>query len=357
VMAKGVEDTAFYCYNRLTAMCEVGGDPGRDGLSIDEFHAYQAKMQATHPCTMTTLSTHDTKRGDDVRARLTVLSEIPHEFADAIQRWTRMNEPKKTSGLPDRNSEYFLYQTLIGAWPIDAERTKQYMQKAMREAKQQTTWTANNKEFEDGLNRFIEAILGDVTFVTDLEAFVARLLVPGRVNSLAQTLWKYTVPGVPDMYQGAELWDLSLVDPDNRRPVDYDLRRKMLAELKSADVSEVAARMADAKDAGLPKIFVVRHCLALRREHPEWFGTEAAYTPLSAQGPKAQCLVAFTRGDRVLTLTPRLPHTVNGDWGGTTVQVPDGSWRNRLTGEIVVGGSVAVNDLLKRFPVALLVRE
>jgi (1->4)-alpha-D-glucan 1-alpha-D-glucosylmutase len=356
-MAKGVEDTAFYCYNRLTAMCEVGGDPGRDGISVDEFHAYQAKMQATHPCTMTTLSTHDTKRADDVRARLTVLSEIPHEFADAIQRWTRRNEAKKTSGLPDRNSEYFLYQTLIGAWPIDAERTKQYMQKAMREAKQQTTWTMNNKEYENALNGFIDAILGDEEFVTDLEALVARLLVPGRVNSLAQTLWKHTAPGVPDMYQGAEVWDLSLVDPDNRRPVDYALRRKMLAEVKSAEVSAVAARLGDANDAGLPKMFVVHRCLALRREHPEWFGREAAYLPLPAQGAKSQCVVAFTRADRVLTVAPRLPLTVNGDWAGTTVEVPGGSWKNRFTGELVAGGTVPLDDLLKRFPVALLVKE
>jgi (1->4)-alpha-D-glucan 1-alpha-D-glucosylmutase len=356
VMAKGVEDTAFYCYNRLTAMCEVGGDPGRDGVSVADFHAYQAKMQVTHPSTMTTLSTHDTKRADDVRARLTVLSEIPHEFADAIQRWTRMNEGSKEKGFPDRNSEYFLYQTLIGAWPINAERTKQYMQKAMREAKQQTTWTSNNKEFEDALNGFIDAILADQGFVADLEAFVARLLVPGRVNSLAQTLLKHTAPGVPDLYQGAEVWDLSLVDPDNRRPVDYELRRKMLAEAKSLEVSDVAARLADTKDAGLPKMFLVHRCLTLRREHPEWFGPEAAYTPVEAQGPKAQCVVAFTRGEHVMTIAPRLPLTVAGDWAGTTVEVPTGRWTNRLTGEPVDGGVIGLGELLKGFPVALLVR-
>ncbi len=357
VMAKGVEDTAFYCYNRLTAMCEVGGDPGRDGISVAEFHDYQAKMQATHPCTMTTLSTHDTKRADDVRARLTVLSEMPHEFADAIQRWTRLNASKKTSALPDRNTEYFLYQTLIGAWPIDAERTKQYMQKAMREAKQQTTWTANNKEYEDALNGFIDAILGNHKFVTDLEQFVGRLLVPGRVNSLTQTLLKHTAPGVPDMYQGAEVWDLSLVDPDNRRPVDYELRRKMLAELKSVDGKAVATRLADAKDAGLPKMFVVHRCLTLRREHPEWFDAGSAYTPIEAMGAKAECVVAFARGEQVMTVTPRLPLAVNGDWAGTTVELPDGDWTNRFTVERMPGGVVGLDVLLKEFPVALLVRE
>lgn len=357
VMAKGVEDTAFYCYNRLTAMCEVGGDPGRDGLSIEDFHAYETKIQATHPETMTTLSTHDTKRADDVRARLTVLSEIPHEFADAIQRWTRLNESKKTAGLPDRNTEYFLYQTMIGAWPIDAERTKQYMQKAMREAKQQTSWTTNNKEYEDGLNGFIEALFEDKAFVVDLEALVGRLLVPGRINSLTQTLLKHMAAGVPDMYQGAEAWDHSLVDPDNRRPVDYDLRRRLLAQAKSQSLTEVAAKLADANDAGLPKLFLVHHCLTVRREHPEWFGAGASYKPLLAEGPKAHCLVAFTRSEQVLTLATRLPLTVGGEWAGTSVQIPSGAWRNRLSGQVIAGGTVDVGELLREFPVALLVKE
>ena len=357
VMAKGVEDTAFYCYNRLTAMCEVGGDPGRDGLSVENFHAYEVKIQATHPETMTTLSTHDTKRADDVRARLTVLSEIPHEFADAIQRWTRLNESKKTASLPDRNSEYFLYQTMIGAWPINAERTKQYMQKAMREAKQQTSWTANNKEYEDALNGFIDALFSDKAFVLDLEAMVGRLLIPGRINSLTQTLLKHMAAGVPDMYQGAEAWDLSLVDPDNRRPVDYDLRRQLLVQAKSQSVMEVAAKLADAHDAGLPKLFLVHHCLTLRREHPEWFGAEASYKPLIAEGTKAQCLVAFSRSEQVLTFATRLPLTVGSDWSGTSVQLPDGTWRNRLSGQVIAGGRVEVGELLRDFPVALLVRE
>jgi (1->4)-alpha-D-glucan 1-alpha-D-glucosylmutase len=199
VMAKGVEDTAFYCYNRLTSLCEVGGNPARNGLTVEQFHAYQQKMQGTHPSTMTTLSTHDTKRADDVRARLSVLSEIPDEFAAAVAAWSASNHGYKSNDLPDANSEYFLYQTLIGAWPIDAGRTKTYMQKAMREAKLQTSWVANNKTFEDALNRFIECLLADSQFVTSLEAFVQSILAAGRVNSLAQTLWKYTAPGVPDL--------------------------------------------------------------------------------------------------------------------------------------------------------------
>ena len=353
VMAKGVEDTAFYCYNRLTAMCEVGGDPARNGISLEEFHAYQQKMQATHPCTMTTLSTHDTKRSDDVRARLAVLSEIPHEFADALARWTAMNEPRKINSFPDRNTEYFLYQTLIGAWPIDIERTKAYLQKAMREAKLQTSWVANNKEFEDALNGFIEAILNDPAFTAELEAMVARILQPGRINSLTQTLLKSLGPGVPDLYQGSELWDLSLVDPDNRRPVDYDCRRTLLAELANLPPLQIVARM----DDGLPKLHVIHQCLLVRREHPEWFSADSAYVPILATGFKAAHVVAFQRGKSVVCITQRHALTLAGAWENTTIQLPAGSWLNRLTGERIEGGEHTIEALLREFPAALLTRE
>lgn len=356
VMAKGVEDTAFYCFNRLTSMCEVGGDPGRDGLSLEAFHAYQTKMQATHPYTMTTLSTHDTKRSDDVRARLAVLSEIPHEFAESIARWSANNEKYKTSALPDRNSEYFLYQTLIGAWPIDAERTKAYMQKAMREAKQQTTWVANNKEFEDALNKFIDEILADATFVSELESFVARVLLPGRINSLSQTLLKQTAPGVPDLYQGSELWDFSLVDPDNRRPVDYDVRRRLLKEVRSLSAEQIMSRM----DEGLPKLHTVHTALKLRKDRREWFGEEAAYEPLLAKGAKAGHVVASMRAGSVVTVAVRESLRC-GAWDGTTLELPvpvsGQTWRNALTGEEVRPGRVEIEVLLARFPVALLTVE
>jgi (1->4)-alpha-D-glucan 1-alpha-D-glucosylmutase len=353
VMAKGVEDTAFYCFNRLTAMCEVGGDPARNGITLDEFHAYQQKMQATHPLTMTTLSTHDTKRSDDVRARLAVLTEIPHEFADAIARWTAMNEPRKTNALPDSNSEYFLYQTLIGAWPIDVDRTKAYMQKAMREAKLQTSWVANNKEFEDALNRFIEGILADDAFVKELEAFVGRILLPGRINSLTQTLLKSMGPGVPDLYQGAELWDLSLVDPDNRRLVDYQRRRILLAELANLPAAQIMART----DDGLPKLHVIHQALLLRREHPEWFGADAAYASVYATGAKAAHVAAFERAGKVIVVAPRHSLILNGAWGDTVVTIPQGNWRNLLTGERIEGGETMIEQLLREFPVALLTRE
>src|ERR1700723_3108992 len=230
-MAKGVEDTAFYCFNRMIGMNEVGSAPGSNGLSIEGFHGYCAKMQATHPLTMTTLSTHDTKRSDDVRARLAVLTENPGRWKAVLSRWSRANAQFKTAKLPDRNTEYFLYQTLIGAWPIAKDRLIAYMGKAAREAKQQTSWTQNNKQFEDALRGFIERILGSRPFMVELESFVGRILLPGRVNSLAQSLLRYTAPGVPDTYQGSELWDLSLVDPDNRRLVDFALRQKALREI------------------------------------------------------------------------------------------------------------------------------
>jgi (1->4)-alpha-D-glucan 1-alpha-D-glucosylmutase len=355
-MAKGVEDTAFYCYNRLTAMCEVGGDPASNGISAGEFHAYQIKMQQSHPSTMTTLSTHDTKRSDDVRARLAVLSEIPQEFAHAIRRWATHNEGYKTmvggKAVPDRNSEYFLYQTLIGAWPIDPDRAKAYMIKAMREAKLQTSWVANNTEFENALNTFIDCLFSDGKFVADLEAFVNKVILPGRINSLTQTLLKSTCPGVPDLYQGAELWDLSLVDPDNRRPVDYELRKGLLSELGHLSPKEILNRM----DEGLPKLHVIHQSLLLRRQHPEWFGSEAAYKPMNATGSRASHAIAYMRGDSVLVLAPRHTYTL-GDWGDTQITVPDGHWCNRLTGERVDAGASRIAALLGNFPAALLQRE
>ncbi len=353
VMAKGVEDTAFYCYDRLTAMCEVGGDPARDGLSVEQFHAFAAKMHATHPFTMTTLSTHDTKRADDVRARLAVLSEMPDEFAETIARWRGMTAKHKTGAYPDANTEYFLYQTVIGAWPIDAERLKAYMLKAMREAKLETSWVANNKEFEDAMCGFIEASLGDAAFVAEVEAFVAEINPAGRVNSLTQSLLKQTAPGVPDLYQGSELWDHSLVDPDNRRPVDYELRRKLLKKLQGVSAEQVL----DGMEEGLPKLHLLRESLHLRREHREWFGPEAAYMPMMAEGEKAGHVVAFLRGENVLSIGTIYPRTLGGAWGSTTMELPAGRWRNLLTGDWVEGGKQLMGDLLKRFPVALLVNE
>jgi (1->4)-alpha-D-glucan 1-alpha-D-glucosylmutase len=353
VMAKGVEDTAFYCFNRMIGMNEVGGAPGHDGITIAEFHDYCARMQATHPLTMTTLSTHDTKRADDVRARLATITEIPGRWRAALNRWSRANAPFRTGKFPDRNTEYFLYQTLIGAWPISKERLTEYMEKATREAKQHTSWTHQNKDFEDALRTFIERIMGSQTFLTELGEFVGRVLQAGRVNSLSQTLLKLTAPGVPDTYQGSELWDLSLVDPDNRRPVDYSLRHRMLRDLDSGmEVEEIVREM----DSGLPKLLVVHKALCLRRDHPEWFGADAAYTPLQTEGPKSDHLIGFLRADRVAVLAPRWSMKLAGYWSSTSVTIPPGEWTNSFTGEAITGGQLRVQKQLQRFPVALLTR-
>jgi (1->4)-alpha-D-glucan 1-alpha-D-glucosylmutase len=352
VMAKGVEDTAFYCSNRLIAMNEVGGDPDCDGFTLGHFHEYNTRMQNTFPATMTTLSTHDTKRSDDVRARLLVLSEEPDTFADAVKRWSALGAKYRKGDLVDTGTEWFLYQTLVGAWPITPQRLREYMQKAMREAKVRTSWVANNAEYESAVGEYIEALLGDAQFIADMQVYVDRLAAAGRVNSLTQTLLKYTAPGVPDMYQGGELWDLSLVDPDNRRPVDYALRARLLNEMSTMNAAQVIERM----EHGLPKMWVVNKALALRNERPEWFGAEAAYTPVAAQGPQYERVIAYLRGDRVLTVVPRWTHG-EAAWGNTELALPVGRWLSVLTDEVFAGGPVAVEALLRAFPVALLRRQ
>ena len=357
VMAKGVEDTAFYDYNRLTALNEVGGNPATDGLSVSQFHEYNGHVQETFPRTMTTLSTHDTKRADDVRARLAVLSEMPGRWAAKLKRWSRMNHGMRSNHYPDPNTEYFLYQTLVGAWPIDAERTKQYMQKAMREAKLETSWTTNNEVYEKALDGFIDGILASDAFVQELEQFVGRINRDGRVNSLSQTLLKCVAPGVPDLYQGGELWDHSLVDPDNRRPVDYDKRRALLGDMLGKTPAEFLRTLEERFEEGSPKLWVLHQALRLRSERPASFGPDGTYMPLLAQGAKADHVVAFGRGNDVIAVVPRFPHKLNANWSGTTLALPAGQWVDRLSGASYRGDTAKVGALLERFPVALLVRE
>ena len=351
VMAKGVEDTAFYCSNRLIAMNEVGGDPDSGGFSVEHFHQYNMTMQQRFPETMTTLGTHDTKRSDDVRARMLVLSEIADAFADAVRRWSARNARYRSGDQIDTGTEWFLYQTLVGAWPIGAERLREYMQKAMREAKVRTSWVLINVEYESALDEYVDRILADKDFVADLDRFVQEIAPAGRINSLAQTLMKYTCPGVPDLYQGGELWDFSLVDPDNRRPVDYARRRVLLAEMGKMDAGQVMARVED----GLPKLWVVHHALQLRKDHPEWFGADADYASVAVRGPERECVIAYLRGADVLTVVPRWSRAMQA-WGETAIEVPRGRWRNRLTGAEVASGRVLVAELLAEFPVALIVR-
>jgi (1->4)-alpha-D-glucan 1-alpha-D-glucosylmutase len=350
-MAKSVEDTAFYNFNRLVSLNEVGGDPGQFGLAPEEFHQACIKRHADWPRSMLASSTHDTKRSEDVRARIHLLSEIPDLWTKAVWRWAELNHRYRREFWPDRNAEYLLYQTLIGAWPIEYERVLAYMKKATREAKVHTSWTQPNPEYESALDAFIESILHDSKFLADLEDFVRPLIEPGRVNSLAQTLIKLTAPGIPDFYQGSELWDLSLVDPDNRRPVDYELRRKLLAELDGATPEHVWKRI----DDGLPKLWVIRQTLNVRKCR-RLLLPQDSYRALVCHGAKAEHLVAFTRGERVVTVVPRLTLSRSGHWGDTSIELPQGRWRNEFTAEIYDGEAPAV-QLLKRFPVALLVLE
>ncbi|MFL6351104.1 MAG: malto-oligosyltrehalose synthase [Bryobacteraceae bacterium] len=352
VMAKGVEDTALYCFNRLISLNEVGGDPGCFGTPPDAFHRFCIDAQRAHPHTMLASSTHDTKRSEDVRARINLLSEIPGKWKAAIDRWANMNEKHKSDYLPDRNTEYFLYQTMLGTWPIPAERLLPYMEKACREAKQQTSWHAPNERFEAATREFIEALYNDTAFMNDFEAFVQPLLEPGRINSLSQTLLKLTSPGVPDTYQGSEIWDLSLVDPDNRRPVDYDLRRKLLAELPNLNVREVWRR----SDEGLPKLWTIFHALRTRRKYVSAF-SEGVYMPLPARGAKADHLVSYMRSHEVVVIVPRLILTLQNDWRDTSLQLPCGKWRNQFSGELYNGDALPISSILAPFPVALLAKE
>jgi (1->4)-alpha-D-glucan 1-alpha-D-glucosylmutase len=342
-------------------MNEVGGNPSSNGVTLQEFHSYHEKMQATHPLTMTALATHDTKRSGDVRARLAVLSEIPSRFGSAIQRWARMNNGFRrrsvTGAMPDANTEYLYYQTLIGAWPLTVERVQAYMLKAVREAKLQTSWVANNRDFEDSLMEFIARTMEHAPFMKDVEQFVERVKYPGRINSLAQTLLKHTAPGVPDLYQGTELWDLSLVDPDNRRPVDYELRRQLFNDMRGMMGENVAARVMERIDDGMPKMWVIHQALQLRRQHPEWFGADSAYTPLSVSGSRADHVIAYARCNNVATVVPRLTMKVMDSWRDTAVVLPEGTWSNWLTGAAMNGGPVQMRTLVREFPVALLVRE
>ena len=353
-MAKGVEDTAFYTELTLLSRNEVGGDLGRFGVSPEEFHRAACEGLASWPESMLATSTHDTKRSEDVRARLNLLSEIPEEWGRAVRRWCLAHARHWQTGPPDPPAQYLLYQTLVGAWPIDGGRLWTYLEKALREAKQKTSWNRPDPAYEETVRGFAEGVLSDPGAIADITSFITPLIAPGRINSLAQTLLKLTAPGVPDFYQGSELWDLSLVDPDNRRPVDYDLRRRLLGELAAGlTPEEILAR----SEEGLPKLWLIRQALHLRRERPRLFDRGASYRPLPATGPKAKHAVALTRGEEIVALVPRLVLGLGDDWGETTVTLPEGRFIDRLTGEESAGGPQPASRLLARFPVALLVRS
>jgi (1->4)-alpha-D-glucan 1-alpha-D-glucosylmutase len=399
VMAKGVEDTSFYIFNRLISINEVGGEPDHFGLPVEEFHAYIADRAARWPHAMNSTSTHDTKRSEDVRSRIHVLSEIPEVWARRVTNWARLNEGHRVSAskgmVPDRNDEYLLYQTLVGAWPLEdldeqaydgfVQRIQGYMEKATREAKEHTSWINPNEGYDQGLRDFVARILdraGNPDFLDDLRAFHAEHVeVPGMLNALGQLLLKLTLPGVPDIYQGQEVWDFSLVDPDNRRPVDFSQRRAMLEEvrgrLREIDRAEFAADTLRGWRDGRIKMYVTHTALELRRTRPELF-THGSYAPLLAVGPRADQIVAFARisgDDAAIVAVPRLMHGLvheNGGappaaevWAGTTLRgetpLPGGRYRNVFTGATLeveerdtTGFDAAT--LFGGFPVALLER-
>jgi (1->4)-alpha-D-glucan 1-alpha-D-glucosylmutase len=394
VMAKGLEDTALYRYFPLISTNTVGGAPGRFGLTAEQFHEANRLRQKRHPFGLSATSTHDTKRSEDVRARINALSEIPQAWMEAVERWMAMNGPRlmriRGEPAPDPNEEYLLYQTLAGAWPLGGtggsdwaefpERIRAYMIKALREAKVHTSWAEPNAQYEIAVGQFAEALLTprpDNPFPADMEAFLAPVMRAGLWNALSRTVLKVASPGVPDFYQGTELWDFSLVDPDNRRPVDFSLRKEMLAALER-DAAAGAELLVDgllrSPEDGRIKLYVTSRLLRLRARARELF-TTGAYLPLAAEGAAARHVIAFARAEgarRALVATGRfflalagaaLP-VGEGVWSGTALRLLPG-WEERrfrdiFTGRILTpltrGGlaRLSMADLFGHLPVTLL---
>lgn len=397
VMAKGVEDTAFYLYNRLVSLNEVGGSPERFGISLEAFHGQNIERCKSRPLAMLASSTHDTKRSEDVRARINVLSEIPEQWRKGLANWSHLNRKVKMivdgKPAPSRNEEYLLYQTLVGTWPFCTPETdefvmfrsriKAYMLKAMREAKVHTSWISPNSHHEDAVMYFIDSILKSSpgnAFLTDFASFQRLTAACGMFNSLSQTLLKITSPGIPDFYQGNELWDFSLVDPDNRRPVDYQLRKTLLDELlqmeSSSGLLETARKTLASRSDGRIKMYLTAKALNFRRENRELFES-GRYLPLAVEGDRQENVCAFERSindSSVLIVVPRFCSRLipggNGlplgqkVWLDTRIiqsfDVATSRYRNIFTGEILgldqVGNrlSLALENILAEFPVALL---
>jgi (1->4)-alpha-D-glucan 1-alpha-D-glucosylmutase len=399
VMAKGVEDTAFYLHNQLISLNEVGGNPDQFGLTTDELHAAFQQRRRANPWAMSATSTHDTKRSEDVRARLNALSEMPDAWQNCLTRWSGMNRRHRIdidgALAPDANEEYFLYQTLLGAWPIEPcrpqeysefiERIRAYMHKALQEAKVHTSWINPNSTYDEAVDRFIAAILDferSPEFLADLRAFQSRLSHLGMFNSLAQAVLKIAAPGVPDFYQGTELWDFSLVDPDNRRPVDFDSRKRMLTELRrsaetTGDLSAFADELTAKKNDGRIKMFTTWRALHCRRRFPALFST-GEYESLEAAGSRREHIFGFFRRSpsaTAIAVVPRLmadlldlnPPLGESVWGNTDLILPRettaGRWRNIFTNEVITGEAAGdqrrlrVAGVLKHFPVAILIQE
>jgi (1->4)-alpha-D-glucan 1-alpha-D-glucosylmutase len=395
ITAKGVEDTALYRFNRLTSLNEVGGEPDLYGTSVQAFHSDSQYRAKNWPHEMLGTSTHDTKRSEDVRARINVLSEMTMAWRKTIERWQRMNRTRKREvegqPAPSLNDESLLYQTLIGTWPLEEldaagnaayrERIEAYMIKAAREAKLRTSWANVNTEYEDALTQFVRTTLepreGNL-FLGDLVATQRRLARFGLFNSLSQTLCKLTAPGVPDIYQGNDTWDFSLVDPDNRRPVDYEKRRQMLAELRGGQFGTLR-NLVDHLHDGRCKLFLTWRVLQFRREHEELF-CRGEYLPLRVSGEHASNLCAFARQQdkkMAITIVPRLYLRLLGEqatpplgaevWKNTVIELPRGyhvgagTLLNVLDGAEIRASqhgersAILASEALQSFPVALLV--
>jgi (1->4)-alpha-D-glucan 1-alpha-D-glucosylmutase len=394
VIAKGLEDTAFYVYNRLISLNEVGGEPGYFGINPAAFHKAQAERQRHWPFSLLTTSTHDTKRSEDVRMRIDVLSEMPKEWRTAFRRWSRANRKHKKNvegqPAPSPNEEYFLYQTLVGVWPLEedlspeahaevVERVQAYMRKAMNEAKVNTSWVNPNEAYQQAVADFIAAILRrdeDNRFLADFLPFQRRVAHYGAFNSLSQVLIKLTSPGVPDIYQGNEVWDFSLVDPDNRRPIDYDLRRRLLDQVERVKDATAAASLVENKEDGRIKLLVTSRTLNFRRANLPLF-QRGSYTPITVEGKHASNVISYARaheGRMAVAVAPCLV-TQLGKAGETVVpvgQVWAGSWlslpgasegdsfRNVVTGETLSASSrngvvgLPLEEVLTVFPLALL---
>jgi malto-oligosyltrehalose synthase len=358
VIAKGVEDTACYRWSRLVSRNEVGCEPDRLAVSTAGFHTFAGRLARAWPATMTTLSTHDTKRQEDVRARIAVLTEIPAQWEQEVARWRERAAQPGKGVRPEPDTEYLLWQTLVGAWPVDPDRLYGYLLKVIREAKTRTSWTSQDAGYEDGVQAFARAVLADPVLTGQIGAFVAAIGPDAQANSLGAKLVQLTMPGVADVYQGCELAGYSLVDPDNRRPVDFGSRRRLLAELDGTGPAGSIPSAPAGPGLDEAKLLVTSLALRLRRAHPDWF--RGSYQPLAGSGPAAGHALAFARGGRAVTVATRLPAGLRraGGWRDTVLTLPaGGGWHDVLTGAAHTGPQVPVASLTGRLPVALLVPD
>jgi (1->4)-alpha-D-glucan 1-alpha-D-glucosylmutase len=356
VMAKGVEDTAFYRYARLAALNEVGSDPDTT-RTLDDFHAMCVFNSLEQPATLLATTTHDTKRSEDARLRIALLSEMPSRWREAVAVLHSAAGRHCGDRMPSRQAEYLFYQTLIGASPLNADRASAYMLKASREAKDETSWSEPNAHYEAVLESFVRAMVDDHEVQTEINAVIASMTPEWQILSLSQTLIKLTAPGIPDIYQGSELWDLRLVDPDNRTAVDYAMRLRLLREANGTHRVPFMSRLGD----GAPKLRLIARALEVRARHVDAFGPGSGYQRVAVSGPRAEHAICFTRmrADAqpvTVTVALRWPISLRAGWQDTVVHLPEGRWRDALTGSDIDGGEQRIQAVLAEVAVALLER-